>query len=331
MTASPNFQLSSDGGSTYSAVGTPFAYSTALAYNAAGSYSIKARLDSTADVVTATWTLINADADSIASLPTVTTNADKTCTFSVPKQGGAWLLRCTVTDGTNTQRSSTLKISVKVSNGNELIAVGEQYEASTTYGWNKVFNDSQKAGGAGTLGGDVSGAAGANTVDKIKNLAVSVAGIAAGKALVSDGTGFETSTNFRTNVVQAGGYQAPTSSPFSFSSAAVSYASDANKTLSSSEYNCHDLTVTSAVSLTATRNLVVPLTAGGTWRVYNGTTGAQSIQVIGSSGTGVTIANGQWGMVRANGTNVVSVAAAGGGGSPQNLQRQKLLFQLVQL
>lgn len=314
MTASPNFQLSSDGGSNYSAVGTPFAYSTALAYNAAGSYSIKARLDSTADVVTATWTLINADADSIASLPTVTTNADKTCTFSVPKQGGAWLLRCTVTDGTNTQRSSTLKISVKVSNGNELIAVGEQYEASTTYGWNKVFNDSQKAGGAGTLGGDVSGAAGANTVDKIKNLAVSVAGVAAGKALVSDGTGFETSTNFRTNVVQAGGYQAPTSSPFSFSSAAVSYASDANKTLSSSEYNCHDLTVTSAVSLTATRDLVLPLTAGGTWRIYNGTTGSQSIRAIGATGTGVTIASGQWGTVRADGTNVVSVAAAGGGG-----------------
>lgn len=312
---SASFKISSDGGSTYAAVDAPLTYSAALAYNAAGSYSIKAKLDSGAGVNTCTWTIVAADADNMASLPTVTPNeADFSCTFSVPKTGGAWLLQAKVTDGVSPSITKTLKISVKVSTGNELIAVGEQYEASATIGWNKVFNDAQKAGGLGTLIGDVSGPAGSNTVDKIKNLAVSVAGIAAGMALLYTGSGFAASTNFQANVVQAAGYSAPSGSAFQFSSAAPSYSSDANKTLAAAEYNCHDLMVVSGVSLTATRDLILPLTAGGTWRIYNGTTGSQSIRAIGASGTGVTIANGQWGTVRANGTNIVSVAASGGGG-----------------
>lgn len=88
--------------------------------------------------------------------------------------------------------------------------------------------------------------------------------------------------------------------------AAVSMTSDANKTLSAAEAASGILSMTSTVSLTATRNVVVPLTPRQ-WTVYNGTTGAQSIQVIGATGTGVTIANSKRAIVYADGTNVVRV------------------------
>ena len=62
------------------------------------------------------------------------------------------------------------------------------------------------------------------------------------------------------------------------------------------------------MSLTATRNVVVPL-AVRQWTVYNGTTGAQSLQFIGASGTGVTVTNGKRAIIYADGTNVVRVTA----------------------
>jgi hypothetical protein len=90
--------------------------------------------------------------------------------------------------------------------------------------------------------------------------------------------------------------------------AAVSMTSDANKTLSAAEAASGILHVTSTVSLTATRNIVVPLTPRQ-WTVRNGTTGAQSIQVIGASGAGITIATGKLAIVYSDGTNVVRVTA----------------------
>lgn len=90
--------------------------------------------------------------------------------------------------------------------------------------------------------------------------------------------------------------------------AAISLGSDANKTLTQAEAAAEILDCTSSVSLTATRNLVVPLTPRQ-WTVYNGTTGAQSIQVIGATGTGVTIATGKRAIVYSDGTNVVRATA----------------------
>jgi hypothetical protein len=91
--------------------------------------------------------------------------------------------------------------------------------------------------------------------------------------------------------------------------AVVSMSSDANYTLTalngtSDEARCAVLRITSGVSLTATRNIVVPL-APKLWIVENATTGGQSIQVIAASGTGVTIPNGRTYRVRCDGTNVV--------------------------
>ena len=85
-------------------------------------------------------------------------------------------------------------------------------------------------------------------------------------------------------------------------------ASDANITLTWAESANDILQFTSSVSLTTTRNVVVPL-AARQWTVYNGTTGAQSLQFIGASGTGITVANGKRAIIYADGTNIVRVSA----------------------
>ncbi len=84
----------------------------------------------------------------------------------------------------------------------------------------------------------------------------------------------------------------------------VDFPSDANYTPTAATVLAgYKLNVTSAFgSLTATRNLVLPLKKK-TWVIKNGTTGGHMIQVIGSSGTGVTIPNGATLEVICDGTN----------------------------
>jgi trimeric autotransporter adhesin len=89
-----------------------------------------------------------------------------------------------------------------------------------------------------------------------------------------------------------------------------SYASDANLTLTYTDTNAAQaaralvLNVTSAVSLTATRELVVP-TIQKQYIVQNNTTGSQSITVKTSAGTGVTVPNGRKAHLYVDGTNVI--------------------------
>ena len=83
-------------------------------------------------------------------------------------------------------------------------------------------------------------------------------------------------------------------------------ASDANKTLTQAEARADILDLTSSVSLTATRNVVLPL-APKQWTVANLTTGAQSLQFIGATGTGITVANGMRAILYSDGTNIVRV------------------------
>jgi hypothetical protein len=69
---------------------------------------------------------------------------------------------------------------------------------------------------------------------------------------------------------------------------------------------CFALNVTSSVMpLTATQNLIVPASIQKTYLIYNNTTGSQSIVVKTSAGTGVTVRNGTYMLVYADGTNVV--------------------------
>ena len=89
------------------------------------------------------------------------------------------------------------------------------------------------------------------------------------------------------------------------------FTSDANLTITLTDSNATQtarnfaLNVTSSVSLTTTRNLIVP-TIQKTYMVRNNTTGSQSIVVKTSAGTGVTVPNGAYTVVYTDGTNVVS-------------------------
>jgi hypothetical protein len=92
----------------------------------------------------------------------------------------------------------------------------------------------------------------------------------------------------------------------------VNYASDANLTLTAVQWANYFIELTSSVSLTATRELIAPLNQGQAFIIWNNTTGGQSITVIGSTGTGVTLANGQIAAVVCDGTNYDSVSSSGG-------------------
>lgn len=89
---------------------------------------------------------------------------------------------------------------------------------------------------------------------------------------------------------------------------AIVMATDANKTLTQAQAVCNVLSITSSVSLTVTRDIVVPL-APQQWTVFNNTTGAQSLRFIGASGTGITVANGKRAIIYSDGTNVVRITA----------------------
>lgn len=84
---------------------------------------------------------------------------------------------------------------------------------------------------------------------------------------------------------------------------------DANYTAVQADYQARIMEFTSSVSLTATRDIVVPLVSGYEWTVFNNTTGAQSLQFIGATGTGITVANGKRAIIYADGTNIVRVTA----------------------
>lgn len=92
---------------------------------------------------------------------------------------------------------------------------------------------------------------------------------------------------------------------------AISFASDADLTISLTNSNasqaarCFVLNVTSAVSLTATRNLIVPTTTKP-YLIHNNTTGSQSIVVKTSAGTGITVPNAGKVFVYTDGTNVIA-------------------------
>jgi hypothetical protein len=88
----------------------------------------------------------------------------------------------------------------------------------------------------------------------------------------------------------------------------VSFTTDANKTLTISNTNAAQdaralfLNLSSTLSLTATRDLIVPAIFKN-YMVKNGTTGGQSIRLI-VAGVGVTIPNGKTALVYNDGTDI---------------------------
>jgi len=87
---------------------------------------------------------------------------------------------------------------------------------------------------------------------------------------------------------------------------ARSITSDADITLTHGESLNDVLIFTSSVSLTATRDVVVPLVARE-FIVFNNTTGGQSLRFIGASGTGTTVGNGVRAIIYCDGVNVNAI------------------------
>lgn len=84
------------------------------------------------------------------------------------------------------------------------------------------------------------------------------------------------------------------------------FPSDANYTLTAAEADV-DVIKVSTGTITTTRDLIVPIAFPKQWTVINAN--AQSVRIIGASGTGITIATGKTAIVMADGTNVVRVTA----------------------
>ena len=91
----------------------------------------------------------------------------------------------------------------------------------------------------------------------------------------------------------------------------ASFTTDGNLTIDLTNTNTtqvarhYILSLTSTGALTATRDLIVP-SIDKPYIIENNTTGAQSIRVKTTAGTGITVPNGKTAMVYANSTNVVS-------------------------
>ena len=87
---------------------------------------------------------------------------------------------------------------------------------------------------------------------------------------------------------------------------------DADHYMTVQETSAEYIKVTSSVSLTVTRSLITP-SGNFPFTIENATTGGQSIKIIGSSGLGVTIANGATVATWNNGTDYVQVGVTGSG------------------
>lgn len=94
----------------------------------------------------------------------------------------------------------------------------------------------------------------------------------------------------------------------SFGYAAKAIGSDANYTAASDEYCSLFQKYTSSVNWTATRDVILPATAGAIAFIWNATSGSQALRVI-SGGTGITIGSLKGAWVGCDGTNWVRLSA----------------------
>src|SRR5882762_6464126 len=95
----------------------------------------------------------------------------------------------------------------------------------------------------------------------------------------------------------------------------VNVAGSSNVTLTRAQANAQIIECTG--TLTGNIQVIVPLNPDE-WTFYNNTSGAFTLTVIGASGTGIVVTQGQRGILYADGTNVVQVISAAGGSSFAN-------------
>jgi hypothetical protein len=84
------------------------------------------------------------------------------------------------------------------------------------------------------------------------------------------------------------------------------FPADANYTATAAEVDVDVINI-SAGTISTTRDFIVPIIFPHQWTVINNT--AQSVRIIGATGTGITIATGKAAIVLADGTNVRRVTA----------------------
>ena len=87
----------------------------------------------------------------------------------------------------------------------------------------------------------------------------------------------------------------------------VTMAADANQTLTVAQAASPIVAISGGTSLTATLNIVLPVAVGCFKVVANLSTGSQSLQFIGATGTGITVATGKRAVLYCDGTNWVRV------------------------
>ena len=109
-----------------------------------------------------------------------------------------------------------------------------------------------------------------------------------------------------------GSYPSPTVQILS-TNAAVNCAGSANVTLNAGQYN--NVTIDFTGILTGNISVILPLNAHQQWDLFNATSGAFTLTVIGATGTGVVMPQSQRAIVTTDGTNFVfatpPVTAAG--------------------
>ena len=153
------------------------------------------------------------------------------------------------------------------------VAAGTQFAVNAPAGWPGALIDVQQGG--------------------VSRLRVNAAG--------TTELGGSLTVNGIMGATQFGGYNVP----FRFNTALITFTTDANKTLTADEASRPYIDIQTDAVLTATRTLVVPLAIGNFWIVRN--RNAQAIQIIGSSGTGTTIASGRIAIVICSGSNIIRV------------------------
>jgi hypothetical protein len=77
--------------------------------------------------------------------------------------------------------------------------------------------------------------------------------------------------------------------------------------LTQNEYENRILELTGAI--TASINVIVPLSDGRDWVVFNNSTGAFTVTIKGATGTGIVVGTGKRAIVYTDGTNVVRATA----------------------
>lgn len=96
-------------------------------------------------------------------------------------------------------------------------------------------------------------------------------------------------------------------SALSYGRTSKSVAGGANVSLLAADYQNRVIELTGAI--TANIEVIFPLTDGAEWVVYNGTSGAFTVTVIGATGTGVVVAQGKRAIVYCDGTNIQRATA----------------------